>query len=127
MLSTLSELIGRKPGQVLTQLWGDDRGMHSPEGMVITFTITVLGSLVGLVTLRDHIAQQFGDIAVALDSLDQSFNYYFAHDDNGDGDFDDDGEFEFEGFFVDDSPTLADNAGEAPACMNIQIGPAPER
>lgn len=112
--------------QETQRFWHDERGMHSPESMIIMFVITVLGSAVGLVTLRDHIVQQFGDVAVALDSLDQSFVYYFAHDNNGDGDFDDDDEFEFEGMYVDDSPTLTDDAGAAPACMNFNVGPVPE-
>lgn len=90
------------------------------------FTITVLGTIVGLATLRDHVDQQFGDLAVALDSVDQSFSFYFAHDNNGDGDFDDDGEFEFEGEYIDDSPTLVDNVGVAPACLDFSVGPTPE-
>lgn len=119
-------LLSRNAGDVAKSLWSDESGMHSPEAMIIMTTIIVIGSIVGLTTLRDHIGQQFGDLAVALDSLDQSFEYYFAHDNNGDGDFDDDNEFEFDGRFVDDSPTLVDNVGQAPACMNISLAPSPE-
>ena len=107
-------------------LWSDERGMHSPEAMIIMTTVVVVGCMVGMVTLRDHISQQFGDVAVALDSLDQSFKFRFVHDNNGDGDFNDEDEFEFEGSFSDDSPTLADLAGQAPACLNINLAPAPE-
>jgi len=111
----------RKAVGSFQSLWSDERGMHSPEAMIIMTTIVVVGCMVGMVTLRDHISQQFGDVAVALDSLDQSFRFRFVHDNNGDGDFDDEDEFEFEGSFADDSPTLTDLAGQAPACLNMKV------
>ncbi len=112
--------------RITIRLAHDESGMHSPASMVLVFSITVIGSIVGLATLRDHIVQQFGDVSVALDSLDQSFRYSFYSDRNGDGDFNDVGEFRFDGSYTDDSPTLRDINGVPPACLNLSIGPTRE-
>ncbi len=111
----------------MTRLWSDDRAMHSPESMLIMLAVTVIGSIVGLATLRDHVVQQFGDAAVALDHLNQSYSFSFSRDGNGDGDFNDDGDFNVSGSYLDDSPNLRDRAGQPPGCMNLSLGPSPER
>lgn len=68
----------------------------------------------GLATLRDHLVQEYGDMAVAIDHLDQSWSYSNGIDCNGDGDYTDPGECEFRGQFV-DSSNLSDPAGDGPA------------
>ena len=41
--------------------------------IILHYTILALGATVGLVSLRDQIVQEFGDLAEALDNLDQSW------------------------------------------------------
>ncbi len=107
------------------QLWQDERAIVTVESMLLVVAISSLGAIVGLVTLRDHIVQQLGDSAVALDHLDQSFEYNLVRDGNGNGNLSDDGDFELSGSFR-DSSTLIDATGQPPACMNISLGPTPE-
>jgi hypothetical protein len=42
--------------------------------VILLTTIIGLGVVVGLTTMRDHIVQQFGDVAISIDALDQSFS-----------------------------------------------------
>ncbi len=61
--------------------------------------------MAGLVTLRDQLAQEFGDLAVGLENLDQSFNA------PGYGSFDDPGP---------SSPGAdVDQPNQEPGCMQI--------
>jgi Flp pilus assembly pilin Flp len=55
------------------RLWRDESGAASAVAMILLYTILALGATVGLVTLRDQIVQEYGDVAAALDSLDQSW------------------------------------------------------
>ena len=96
------------------RLWGDESGSVSWVSMILATSVFTLGVLVGLSTLRDHVMQQYGDVAVGLDQLDQSWEYQYQIDLNGDGDGTDPGECEFSGRFV-DSSTLTDPATTAPA------------
>ncbi|MCC9605433.1 hypothetical protein LOC68_22975 [Blastopirellula sp. JC732] len=57
------------------QLWRDERGVASAYALILVAVILILGAVVGLTNLRDHIVQEFGDLGVAIDSLDQSFGY----------------------------------------------------
>ncbi|UUO07970.1 hypothetical protein M4951_06550 [Blastopirellula sp. J2-11] len=57
------------------ELWRDERGVASAYGLILIATVLILGAVVGLTSLRDHIVQEFGDLGVAIDSLDQSFAY----------------------------------------------------
>ena len=60
--------------KILRRLWRDQRGSTSLAATLLLYTVLVLGMTVGLVTLRDQLVQQFGDVAAALESLDQSFH-----------------------------------------------------
>ncbi len=59
----------------LRTLSADDRGAVSAMSMILLTVLLALGAIVGLTVVRDHIVQEFWDIAVGLDNLDQSFSY----------------------------------------------------
>lgn len=89
-------------------LWRDERGSTGAMGLLLLATIVAIGAIVGLATLRDQVVQEFGDIAVALESLDQSFSGgpYGSYD---------------------DPPTaLTDPPNLEPACMSVQVPPSNE-
>ena len=66
-------------------LWRDDRGTASIVSLIFVTAILALGAIVGLAVLRNQVVQEFGDAAVALDQLDQSFSYTLRVDGNRDG------------------------------------------
>ena len=55
-------------------LRSEDGFLLSSEALLIG-TITVIGLLVGLVTIRDSVVQELGDFGQAISLLDQSFTY----------------------------------------------------
>lgn len=52
----------------------DECGETSIASLVLICTIIAIGATVGLTSLRDQITQEFGDLRVAIESLDQSFD-----------------------------------------------------
>ncbi len=58
----------------LRAFWQDECGETSIASLVLICTILAIGATVGLTSLRDQITQEFGDLRVAIESLDQSFN-----------------------------------------------------
>ena len=59
---------------VLARLWLEDSGEASSISIILITAIVALGAIAGLVTLRDQIVQEFGDYAIALENLNQSFS-----------------------------------------------------
>ena len=92
--------------KILSALWNDRRGEASFLSLVLLVTIVVLGAVAGLTTLRDQIVQELGDIALAIESLDQSYTAAGST-------------------FVDPGPFPTDPEGAAPACLNLSIPPGP--
>ncbi len=60
--------------KLLGRLRRNQRGTTSVAALILMYAIIIFGSIVGLVTLRDQIVQEFGDLAAALDHLDQSWS-----------------------------------------------------
>lgn len=88
--------------------------------VILLVVILGIGVIVGAVALRDQITQEFGDAAVALDNLDQSYSYLIEIDTNGDGTFDAQCFAEYD----DPDPTLTDPGPNlAPADIEF-IAPA---
>ena len=58
----------------LKQLWRDERGAINSTDIVLITTVLILGSIVGLVCLRNQIVQELGDIASAVGALNQSYD-----------------------------------------------------
>ncbi len=81
--------------KLLHTLWHDEAGAISAMSWLLLVTILALGTIVGLTTLRDQIVQELGDIALALENLDQSV-----------------------GTFVDTTPG-DDTPGTAPGCIDV--------
>jgi Flp pilus assembly pilin Flp len=59
---------------IFRKLRDDECGAVSYGAYLLLATIVALGGLVGLTTFRDSVTQEFGDIAAAVNSLDQSFD-----------------------------------------------------
>lgn len=57
------------------RLWGDESGFVVSADLILISTILVIGLLVGLVSLRDQIVQELGDVAVAVGNLNQSYSF----------------------------------------------------
>lgn len=55
--------------------WQDQRGTIELSSWFALVVMVALGMIVGLSTLRNEITQQFGDVAQALEALDQSYSY----------------------------------------------------
>jgi Flp pilus assembly pilin Flp len=85
----------------LLRLWRDERGDASAASFMLLVTILALGAIVGLTTFRDQVVQELGDLATAIDSLDQSFSAGVL------------------GSYADPGPMFADPAGDEPACLSV--------
>ncbi|WP_339731843.1 hypothetical protein [uncultured Gimesia sp.] len=96
--------------KIARQFWNDESGSISPFATVLMMTILIVGILPGVVTLRDHIVQKFGDMAVALESIDQSYSYTV------DG---------VTSEYV-DTNSLTDPVGDAPAGLDLTISASNE-
>ena len=55
-------------------LWSDEHGETSTLSLILICTIIAIGATVGLAALRDQLVQEFGDLGVAVESLDQNFS-----------------------------------------------------
>lgn len=53
----------------------DESGAVNAASYLLLATIVGIGMIVGLVVVRNQIVQELGDIAVALESLDQSYSF----------------------------------------------------
>ena len=81
------------------RLGGDTRGGVFVEYLLLC-TIVGIGMIVGLATFRNSVVQEFGDLAVALDHLDQSWTVQHSWE-------------ESPGRFEDPGPQLVDGEGES--------------
>ena len=93
---------------MLIRLWRDEAGfVHSSES-VLMGTILTIGSIAGLVTVRDTVATEFGDLATALLDMNHSYSYAAIETDCGavaGSSFVDLRDFCAPGFSDDDPPT----------------------
>ncbi len=60
--------------KLLERLWRDEAGFVVTTEWILCSVLLVTGMIVGMVSLRDQIAQEFGDLSAALESLDQSYH-----------------------------------------------------
>ena len=91
---------------LLRALWNDQRGESSSISLILLTTILALGAVAGLTTLRDQIVQELGDIALALENINQSYTAAGST-------------------FVDTGPFPTDPEGSEPACLDLSIPPGP--
>jgi hypothetical protein len=61
---------------LLLRLWRDEAAFVVSSELVLITTTAVLGTIVGLTTMRDQVVQELGDVAAAFSDVNQS--YYWA-------------------------------------------------
>jgi len=59
----------------MMKLWNDEAGFIVSAELVLIATILVLGMIVGLVSVRDQVVQELGDVAIAFGLLNQSYSF----------------------------------------------------
>ncbi len=119
--NTVSVLPKLDLSQIPGRLMADERGFLSAFSLIFVTTIVCIGSLVGMGVIRDQITQELGDIAVALDNVDQSFSMQISL---GAGPIVDPPCFL--AAYFDDPATLEDLPNEPPACLNLTTPPMGE-
>ncbi|PHS12719.1 MAG: hypothetical protein COA78_07995 [Blastopirellula sp.] len=98
------------------------KGMVQAAGLIFFLTIVVMGSIVGLVQVRNHLIQEYGDTAVGLDHLDQSFSYTI----NVNGEICE-AEYVDQNIYNKDNMPLEDpGPKQAPAWLELDIDPTSE-
>lgn len=97
--------------------WIDEAGGTEFAALMFVTAIVAIGGVVGLVQIRDQVAQEFGDVAVALDNVDQSFSYTIQVDTDGDTVLD----YTLAASYADDAATLLDPLNAAPACLVLNV------
>ena len=100
----------------IARLIRDERGSVAAMSTLFLTVMLGLGVIGGLVVVRDHLVQEFGDFGVALDNLDQSFLYHIEVCDD----------CVITAEYTDDSATLQDPVDAAPACLVIDSAPGEE-
>ena len=101
--------------QLLIRLFRDDAGFLSSVDFMLFVAIVSIGSIIGLATVRDQVVQQFGDIGVAMENLEQTYtvNITFRN-----------GQTKAFGFTDNASPT--DVADQPPGGIEIAVPPVNE-
>jgi hypothetical protein len=61
--------------KLLKRLWRDESGVINTTDVVLGTTLLIIGSIVGLVILRNQIVQELGDVGAAVGHLDQSYTF----------------------------------------------------
>jgi len=104
---------------LLRKLWRDEAGVMSSAELILISTLLLLGSIVGLTTMRDQVVQEFGDLGLAVGHLNQSYSV---------DPIDVDGFTAAGSSFVDLSDFCEgpDLANEPPACISVTIAPSEE-
>ena len=59
----------------MKKFWSDEAGFIVSAELVLIATILVLGMIVGLVSVRDQVVQELGDIAIAIGVINQSYSF----------------------------------------------------
>ena len=117
--------------RTIKRLWLDEQAFVASMDLILISTILVLGLIVGLVSLRDQIVQEFGDMAVALGNLNQSYSFAAVTiaDPNGDtvvagSSFIDQADFCELG--TTEGSGDNDPAGQPPACIDVTVAATTE-
>src|SRR5690242_15748124 len=99
--------------QGLVKLHRDVRGTIDCAGYLLMATVLGIGVLVGIATYRDHVVQEFGDIADSLESLDQSYCFKIGDKEHR---FDDKG-----------TKSIQQTEGQGPAGIQFNEQPSDEK
>ena len=97
----------------MMKLWNDEAGFIVSAELVLIATILVLGMIVGLVSVRDQVVQELGDIALAIGFINQSYSFsgITGHTSST------------AGAFMDDTTDVCDEAADPPnggaVCISV--------
>lgn len=107
---------------MLRRLWLDEQGFIVSAELVLVATIVVIGSLVGLVTIRDQVLQELADVAASFAGQSQSFSFsgVTGHASSTSGTVFVDSKDFCQGVIADDLP------GQAAHCIQISGGASSE-
>ena len=112
------------------QLWRDERGFVASADLILISTILLLGVIVGLVTVRDQIVQELGDLGSAVGNLNQSYSFsgFTGTDELGNpvgtvagSRFVDQSDLCDNGGLEGSDPSNGDAAGQPPNCISVTI------
>jgi hypothetical protein len=105
----------------MLRLWNDDCGALIATEWVFLATILVLGSITGLVAVRQNVIAQFAELANAVMALDQSYSFSGQGDNSTQfvGEFFS-GSFEFDQ--IDNVDTIVHTAGSAAFDQSDLVG-----
>ena len=62
----------------MQRLWKDETGVIDASSYIFFVTLICIGSVCGLVTIRDQVTQELGDLSVAFQNIDQSFSLNYT-------------------------------------------------
>ena len=110
--------------RMLQRVWKDEAGFVVSTELVLIATILVIAMVVGLATVRNHVVQELGDVALAIGNLNQSFMWTGVEGRQGSSGasgsvFADETDFC-------DGALGEDSSGTAPAGISVQANPTPE-
>jgi hypothetical protein len=61
--------------KLLQRLWADETAFVVTTELVLVATILVIGTVVGLATVRDAVVAELADVAAAIGSINQSYSW----------------------------------------------------
>lgn len=103
------------PFPLLRRLVRDEAGLLSSVDFILFVTIVSIGSIVGLSTMRNNFVQEFGDIGVAIENLEQTYTVDITFRNGTTKSF---------GYVDNASPT--DVAGQPPGGIELNVPPDDE-
>ena len=102
----------------ISKLHQDEDGTIDIVGYILLVTILGIGLIAGLATLRDGIIQEYGDLSVALEQLNQSYEFTLPDPNGPPG-------ATTTIVFNDGTTPANDPANAPPAGINLSIDPIP--
>jgi hypothetical protein len=105
---------------MLVRLLNDEAGFVVSSELALIATILVIGLVVGLVSVRDAILQELGDVAGSIGNINQTYSYtgVTGHSASTSGSLRTDS--------TDRCDVVTDPAGTEPACMSVAQASADE-
>ena len=61
--------------KMFSRLWRDETAFVASTDLLLIATILCIGSIVGLVSIRDQVVQELGDVGIAIGQLNQSYTF----------------------------------------------------
>jgi len=106
--------------RTLQRLYRDEYGMVAVIDYIFLGTVVAIGAIVGLVTLRDAVIQELGDVGIGLENLQQNYtvSMTFATVSGGTT-------TKSFGYTTDNNPT-EQPAGQSTAGIDLSIAPSNE-